>query len=122
MAPRRRLRAVTTHGPTELGAAIAGMSDAQLQCRDFGHSWRPFTAEYIPQRRQYLEALRCSRCRAQRLRLLGQRGELLANRYVYPDGYLVQGLGRLDSDDRDALRLASLQLLLEQGASKSQVS
>ena len=122
MARSRRLRAVTDH-QTQLASAIGHMSDSQLQCRDFGHSWRPYTVEYVAQRRQYLEALRCSRCRTMRVRLLGERGELLGNRYIYPDGYLAVGMGRLDSDDRDAVRLASLQVLLEQqGASKRQVS
>ena len=107
-----RLRAVTQ--TSQVQQAISHMSDSQLQCRDFGHSWRPYTAEWIPQRRHYLEALQCSRCRTQRLRVLGQRGELLGNRYVYSDGYLAVGVGRLDSDDRDAMRLASLEILLAQ--------
>ena len=117
---RPRLRAVTSS--SELAGAIADMTPNQLQCRDFGHSWRPYTVEFVPQRKHYLEALRCSRCRTMRVRVLGQRGELLGNRYIYADGYLVQGLGRMESDDRDAMRLASLEHLLTQlgDASKSE--
>lgn len=109
--PRRKLRAVSSH-TVELDSAIGHMSPSQLQCRDFGHSWRPYTVEFIPQRRNYLEVLACTRCRSQRMRLLGERGELLGNAYRYSDGYLVKGLGRLDGDDRDSLRLASLQHLM----------
>lgn len=111
MPGRRRLRLVGT--PKELRSAINGMSDEDLLCRDFGHSWRPFTARYIPQRRQYAETLMCGRCRTERVRLIGPRGELLANRYVYAEGYLVKGMGRLTGTDRDALRLAALQTLLD---------
>jgi hypothetical protein len=55
----------------------------------------------------------CGRCHTERVRLIGPRGELLANRYVYADGYLVKGMGRLTGTDRDALRLAALQTLLD---------
>lgn len=121
--PRRKLRVVSHHQRT-ISDAIANMSDSQLQCRDFGHGWRPYTVEWVPQQRHYLEALRCTRCRTMRVRVLGQSGELLGNRYVYPDGYLVAGAGRLEQSDRDAMRLASLEILLakQQGASKSEAS
>lgn len=111
-ARRTPLRVIGQH-QTTISAAIGGMSDNQLQCRDFGHSWRPYTVEWVPQHRHYLEALRCTRCRTMRMRLLSDTGELLGNRYVYSDGYLVQGVGRLEQADRDAMRLASLQVLLE---------
>lgn len=109
--PRRpRLRAVTTH---PAAAALAGMVDEYLLCRDFGHSWRPWGAEWIPQRRHYAEALVCSRCKAVRRRLLDEYGSLLGNSYTYPEGYLVHGVGRLTGDDRNDLRLASLRALLD---------
>lgn len=97
-------------------AAIADLDETSLQCRDFGHSWRPFEARYIPARRQYDERLRCARCDTIRIRLLDSRGAQLASHYDYADGYLVKGLGRLTGEDRDALRLAGVQLLLDQFA------
>jgi len=111
MAQRRPTRRTRT-----VDAAIADLDDASLQCRDFGHSWRPFDARWIPSRRQYDERLQCGRCKTLRVRLLDSRGGQLAAHYVYPDGYLVKGLGRLTGTDRDALRLAGVQLLLDQFA------
>jgi hypothetical protein len=95
-----------------VSTALGDMSDSHLLCRDFGHAWRPYTAHWIPQRQQYQEGLRCTRCKTVRLRLISDSGELLANRYVYADGYLVHGVGRLTGTDRDALRVAALQTVL----------
>lgn len=109
--PRRpRLRAVASHPTT---AALVAMADEHLLCRDFGHSWRPWAAEWIPQRRQYAEALVCSRCTSVRHRLLDEYGALLGNSYTYAEGYLVHGLGRLTGDDRNDLRLASLRAVMD---------
>lgn len=94
-------------------AAIADLDDSSLQCRDFGHSWRPYEAEYIAARRQYVERLQCGRCSTLRVRLLDGRGAQLTSHYDYAPGYLVKGLGRLTGEDRDAVRLAGVQLLLE---------
>lgn len=88
------------------------MPDTHLLCRDFGHSWRPYTAEWIPQRRQYVEALVCTRCQCVRKRLLDEFGAQLGQSYTYPDGYLVHGIGRLTGDDRNDLRLAGLQAVM----------
>jgi hypothetical protein len=102
----------TPKRPKSLKTALHGMKDDHLLCRDFGHSWRPFQARYIPQRRQYEERLKCSRCGTVRVRLLTSTGGQLGNAYVYPDGYALQGFGRLTGTDRDAVRLASLQTVL----------
>lgn len=103
-AERARSKSVET--------AIGDMDESHLMCRDFGHSWRPWTAEFIPQRRQYVEALVCTRCTSVRRRLLDQYGHQLGNAYTYADGYQVHGVGRLTGDDRDAVRLAGLQVVL----------
>jgi hypothetical protein len=92
--------------------AIKGMDDSHLLCRDFGHSWRPWAAEWIPQRRQYAEALVCSRCQTVRRRLMDEWGAQLGQSYTYADGYLVHGLGRLTGDDRNSLRLAGLHAVI----------
>lgn len=111
MARVRRPRLRVVRG-TPVGDALAGMPDTHLLCRDFGHSWRPWTAEWIPQRRQYLEALGCARCGTVRRRLLDEYGAMLGNSYTYSEGYLVHGVGRLTGDDRNDLRLAGLQAVM----------
>jgi hypothetical protein len=112
MARRTRRPTLRVVRGTPIGDAIAGMPDTHLLCRDFGHSWRPWTAEWIPQRRQYLEALVCQRCQCLRKRLLDEYGAQLAQSYTYADGYLVHGLGRLTGDDRNSLRLAGLRAVM----------
>lgn len=84
------------------------MQDTHLQCRDFGHSWRPFSARWVPEERCYESQLRCARCRTIRVRLIGQSGQLLGSHYDYADGYIVKGMGRLDGDERNMLRLESV--------------
>lgn len=109
---RRRLPRLRVVSGTPAADALAAMPDEHLLCRDFGHSWRPWTAEWIPQRRQYVEALVCARCQCVRRRLLDEYGALLGNAYTYPEGYLVHGVGRLTGDDRNDLRLAGLQAVI----------
>jgi len=82
-------------------------------CRDFGHSWKPYTAVYIPQRKHYLETLLCVRCKSARRRLLDRTGSQLGSAYTYNEGYQVKGLGRLSGHDKDAVRLASLNVILK---------
>lgn len=99
-------------GDDDAATALAGMDEDHLLCRDLGHAWRPHQAQWVPQRRQFVETLRCTRCKGERARLLGEHGELLANRYTYADGYLMHGLGRLTGDGRNMLRLAGLEILI----------
>jgi hypothetical protein len=99
--------------PPTLKVALSRMNDSYLLCRDFGHMWRPYQARYIPQRKQYEERLRCERCTTVRVRLLTNTGAQLGNAYIYADGYTMEGFGRLTGTDRDAVRLASLQTVLE---------
>lgn len=97
----------------DLDKAIETMPETHLHCRDYGHAWRPFTARYVPAERAYEQSLRCSRCKAQRHRLLDSHGSVIRSGYDYPDGYLVQGLGRLTGDDRGLVRLASIRADIE---------
>jgi hypothetical protein len=98
--------------PISAHDAIVSMRTDYLQCRDFGHAWRPYTAAWSEIERAYVAQLRCSRCRTIRVRTISRTGAQLATHYVYPDGYLIAGLGRLTGSDRDELRLASIQQVL----------
>ena len=79
-----------------------------LQCRDFGHSWRPFTARWMAEDRCYESQLRCGRCGTLRVRRLSRTGSQIGSHYDYPEGYVTKGMGRLTGSDRDKIRLASL--------------
>jgi|KBSMisStandDraft_5_1062788.scaffolds.fasta_scaffold38380_3 hypothetical protein len=69
-----------------------GLTDRQLHCRELGHNWRPMTASFDAKARVFDRRLRCSTCRTERVQMLSNRGEVLANRYIYPKGYLAQSL------------------------------
>lgn len=88
-------------------SAVAGMSLEQLQCRDFGHAWRGYTAKSLP-RRQFESILQCRRCFTLRVRILSDTGEVLKSHYRYEPGYLIEGAGRLTARDRGAIRLAAM--------------
>jgi len=98
--------------PDPVEAAVKAMDLSHIQCRDFGHSWRPYTAHWRQQDNAYESQLRCQRCSTIRVRWLSARGEQLSGQYDYPEGYLVKGLGRLTGHDRDIIRLQSVLSLL----------
>lgn len=86
--------------------AIASMTAEHLRCRDYGHAWTPFDAFRI--RGGFDQRMRCRDCGTIRRRVLDRRGEVITSSYVYVDGYLIEGIGRLVGADRGRVRLASL--------------
>lgn len=92
-----------------------------LQCRDFGHSWRPFTARWVAEERAYESQLRCGRCKTVRYRWISRTGEQLGAHYDYAPGYLAskpKGIGRLVREDRNWLRLESVLRVLPDDAAE----
>lgn len=96
----------------EVADFAAGLSEAHLACRDYGHSWTPATARWDSELRAFARTLRCVRCHTERAQWLSQYGHPLRGHYVYPEGYQALGLGRLDGESRDVLRLESVSRLL----------
>lgn len=54
----------------------------------------------------------CNRCETHRPCLPSESGEELANRYSYAEGHKIPG-GRMDGEERNLIRLRSLQALLD---------
>jgi hypothetical protein len=98
---------------TNLSKAIGDYATTHLQCRDFGHAWAAYTVERLPQRKRFLETLRCSRCRTHRLRVINHDGTLAGGSYQYATGYRLEGVGRLDAAARSTVRLAVLNRLID---------
>jgi len=88
--------------------AVEDMPPSFVQCRDFGHSWRPWRTRWLDKDRVYSSELRCTRCHTIRERLISESGAMVSSHYEYADGYQIHGLGHLSSSDRDAVRLASM--------------
>lgn len=95
----------------DLTGAIKQLQPEFVQCRDWGHSWRPFTARWIQNMNHYESILRCARCETERVRFIGKRGEILGSKYDYQDGYQMKGSGVLSTSDRDQIRLASIRII-----------
>jgi len=91
-----------------LHSAIEEWSDGVIECRaEFQHQWRRSTVAHRPG--IFTIRQRCPRCRNERERDINEQGYVLSKwRRTYRPGYLLTGLGRLDEDDRAALRITSL--------------
>lgn len=109
-APKRRSKAQPPPKMTgsEIERAVKAMDLSFIQCRDFGHSWRPYSARWMPADNAYHSELICQRCKTVRARWLSRTGAQLSGNYDYPEGYLVKGMGRLTGSDRDVIRLQSV--------------
>lgn len=92
----------------DLDDALKNMNVDYIQCRDFGHSWRPHTARWLESQQHYESQLRCSRCGTMRQRFLSRTGAQIGGAYLYAEGYRVKGVGRLTGGDRDKVRLRSI--------------
>ncbi len=99
-----------------LMAVVEEMSDQHLQCRDYGHSWRPYTARIIPG--GYVSVQRCQRCTTLRERTLNKNGHVISSKYDYDAGYQIKGLGHIYGPEKDAIRLASLLKVLPTDAAE----
>lgn len=81
---------------------------AFLECRLYGHEWRPLRATHYARMRYYLTAQQCPRCTSKRFAEISERGSVLSQWIEYADGYLTKNVGRIVGDGRDVLRLAAL--------------
>lgn len=95
----------------EVESFAEGLSDAFLHCRELGHLWRPYSGGRHSDGTGFARILKCHRCRTKREQDIDSRGMILSNKYIYPEGYQVQGLGRIIGEGRGVLRLQSLSRL-----------
>lgn len=85
-----------------------------LYCREMGHNWRPYSAAGYKDG-GFERTLRCTRCRTRRVQEISNRGIVLANKYIHPDGYLSKGMGRIVGEGRGVLRLESIKRIVAKG-------
>jgi len=97
---------------TETANFVASLPEAFLECRDYGHTWRPLTARWDGEMHAYERTMGCARCDTTRSQWLSAYGHALRGSYSYPEGYQHLGQGRLDGAARDALRLESVSRML----------
>lgn len=107
-AAQRRARTDASRWANDLPAEF-------LLCRDLGHTWEPFRGWHDRKAREYVQVLRCPRCRCERERHLDYSGRRISQSYTYPDAYLAPaGEGYLSAESRADLRLVSLLRMIDE--------
>jgi len=87
----------------------ADLPDEYLECRDYGHNWKPWAVRFDEEHNAYVRVARCGRCKSTRPEWMGMGGSRDRTSIAYRDGYLAPaGTGRLVMKDKDALRLESV--------------
>ena len=89
------------------GRGVGDILDEFLLCRDLGHAWAPHDVRVSRKLGEIHRVLQCRSCPTQRTQVLSMDGEIRRNRYEYPEGYVLRGLGHLSVADRAAVRVAS---------------
>lgn len=113
MAPTPRSKRLPPR--PKLDKTLEQMDPEFLTCRDFGHLWEPFGAVWLAKDRCYEQSIRCRRCTCVRYRMLTVTGHIVSGHYNYPDGYqMPPGTGHLTTEDRDAIRIRSIQRTIEE--------
>ena len=78
-----------------------------LECREMGHPWRPHAA-HVHSDGGFERVLRCPRCLTRKVQTLTTSGMVFRSKYVYPEGYQVEGLGQLVGEERGRVRIESM--------------
>lgn len=99
---------VTKIEPIAVDTFAAGLSNSFLACRELGHMWKPWRAEWSGELRAYERELRCSRCKTFRRQLVNDQGHVLSNNYRYADGYQAKNVENVVRVSRDVFRLEAL--------------
>jgi len=90
----------------QVAQVAQGLSDAFLRCRDIGHQWRLYY-----QHREGSVIVRkmwCPSCKTNRKTKINRYGEVVSNSYDYDDGYLIEGLGRVQGRSKALLRAEAI--------------
>jgi hypothetical protein len=99
----------TYASPEDALEAAENWTDKMLECRTYGHQWRPQAATYTKDRKAIATSQICRSCDAERHATLDARtGWVIATHIDYPDGYLLKGVGRITGDAKGALRLTTV--------------
>ena len=97
---------------------VQAMDTAHVDCRDLTHAWEPYTA--AKEGGGYKRIVRCPRCGTRRIDLLTRAGGVRRRRYVYPENYLVKGIGQLTGDTKNMMRLEGLKRLMNMNGTGEQ--
>ena len=97
----------------EIADWAADLKESFLYCREMGHNWRPYSAGRYRDG-GFKRVLRCVRCKTKREQEISNRGAVMSNQYIYPEGYSCE-FGRIVGDGRGMLRLESIKRIVAKG-------
>src|SRR5687768_2608122 len=98
---------IQTPSAEQLKSFTDSLSDDFLNCRRYGHNWKPRTA--IKKKWWYEATVGCERCGANRIEVINLRGEVVKKNMNYAPGYLALNIGRIVGESKNGLRLAVLE-------------
>lgn len=91
---------------TEVRKFIKNQPVEYLLCRERNHPWDDDSAKRV--RGGYERVLICPRCGAKKHQKLDRRCHVISDHIEYPEGYLNEGGGRIDTDGRDLIRMTNV--------------
>lgn len=98
--------------PKVVKKAAEEWTDGQIECRIYAHNWNPLTVHHHSPRRgvggYYIVRQRCPRCRNERTMVMDENGYTNGWQMHYKEGYRLQNLGRVGTEGRAVLRIASI--------------
>jgi hypothetical protein len=108
----RRRQPVRYAEVKDVRKAAKSMDDAFVHCRTMGHVWAQRTVEHVKE--GFFQVLGCKTCPTTKEQVINRRGEIIASKTNYAEGYLIKGLGRLRADTKSVLRLESVKRYLKE--------
>jgi hypothetical protein len=93
---------------SEVQALTNQWSPGILECRAYGHQWRPSRVIYNKVDRFYAIYQSCPRCECERYQEMTVAGHVVASYIHYAPGYLAEGSGRIIGEAKDAVRVAAV--------------
>lgn len=93
---------------------VQQIPERYLNCRAFGHPWKPYDVEQRPNdpNKRYVQELLCTRCDTLRAIFMDEDARIKGNAYFYPEGYVLEGIGRLTADENAYIRLRTMGVVL----------
>jgi hypothetical protein len=92
----------------EVQALASEWTEGMLECRAYGHQWRPSRVVYNKVDRFYAIYQVCPRCGCERYQEMTTIGRVVASFIQYAPGYLAHGVGRIQGEAKDAVRVAAV--------------
>ncbi|GAA5083876.1 hypothetical protein HNP84_009991 [Thermocatellispora tengchongensis] len=87
------------------------LPDGYLMCRTWAHAWDQARSTVRRSDGRVSWTVECSTCGTVRTRVMTTGGEIVANRYTYPEGYQSDGIGRIGQSGLALIRMESLRRL-----------